>query len=100
MTTFVRFGAGDETFSYSYRRVTQPGFTALYHSRFEDENDDDDDNNNNDASEAELAMEAYSFQKVETWKARDVGRDRGGGSNRGARRLHISARLSNRERVD
>ena len=95
VTTFVRFGGGDETFSYSYRRVTQPGFTALYHSQFEDESDDE-----NDASEAELAMEAYSFQKVETWKPRDVGRGGGGGSNRGARRLHVGAGVFNRERAD
>lgn len=80
--------------------MTQPGFTALYHSRFEDENDDDYDNDGNDASEAELTMEAYSFQKVETWKPIDVGRGRGGGPSRGARRLYVGARISNRERAD
>lgn len=47
---------------YAYRRVTQAGFTALYHNRFEEEEGENDD------SEAEFAMEAYSFQKVETWK--------------------------------
>ena len=51
---------------YAYRRVTQAGFTALYHNRFEEEGEGEE--GENDDSEAEFAMEAYSFQKVETWK--------------------------------
>lgn len=41
--TRVLLKAGDESFNYSFKRVTVPGFTALYRG-YEEEEDDEESN--------------------------------------------------------
>ena len=48
--TRVLLKAGDESFSYSFKRVTAPGFTALYRG-YEEEEEDEDSNNSSVALE-------------------------------------------------
>ena len=58
----MHFKAGNEVFSYTFKRVTKPGFMALYKD-YEEEEEDDGESEDSFANKAP----AFDFTKVATF---------------------------------
>ena len=63
INTRVTFRAGDETFTYAFRTIQNPGFYALYKS-YEEEEDEEE--------EKEYSNASFEFEQVGEMEGSDI----------------------------